>query len=309
MPKPLLIDTHSHVNFKDYKNDGDEVIKRALDNGVWMINAGAQYSTSCRAVEYAEKYKEGVYAAVGLHPSHVHIDSLKQDKDIEVKEVEVFDAEKYKKLLENPKTVAIGEIGLDYGNDTLLSLRAKRSNPGEEGEIAASQTPRNDKNEDSIKHKQKEVLVEQIELAQQMNKPIVFHCRGAYNDLIELLEMFNFGCANCPHSCSPKLRGTMHCFVGRLSQAEKLVEMGFHLGFNGIITYARDYDKVIKKIPLGKILLETDAPYLTPIPHRGERNEPSYVKYVAEKIAEVRGVSFEEVAKQTTKNARELFGI
>jgi len=283
MSKPILIDTHSHVNFNTYADDGEAVVKRALDNGVWMINAGAQHSTSCRAVEYAEKYKEGVYAAVGLHPSHTHIDNLRQDKDaeIEVEEVEIFDAKKYKKLLENPKTVAVGEIGLEYGDN--ISQEAK--------------------------NKQKEVLIEQIELAQQTNKPIIFHCRGAYDDLIELLEMFNFGCAHCPHSCSPKLRGSMHCFVGRLSQAERLVEMGFHIGLNGIITYARDYDKVIRKIPLERILLETDAPYLSPVPYRGKRNEPLYVKHVAEKIAEVRGISFEEVAKQTTKNARELFEI
>lgn len=281
MSKPILIDTHSHVNFNAYADDGEAVVKRALDNGVWMINAGAQYSTSCRAVEYAEKYKEGVYAAVGLHPSHTHIDNLNQDKDIEVEEVEVFDAEKYKKLLENPKTVAIGEIGLEYGDN--ISQKAK--------------------------DKQKEVLIEQIELAQQLGKPIVFHCLKAYDDLIELLEMFNFGCAHCAHSCSPNLRGVMHCFVGRLSQAEKFVEIGFHIGLNGIITYARDYDKIIKKIPLEKILLETDCPYLSPVPHRGERNEPLYVKYVAEKIAEIRGVSFEKVAEQTTKNARELFEI
>ena len=266
MPKPILIDTHSHVNFKVYKNDGDEVIQRALDAGVWIINAGAQYSTSCRAIEYAEKYKEGVYAAVGLHPSHTHPDNLKQDKDAkeESRELEVFDAGKYKKLLENPKTVAVGEIGLEYGDN--ISQEAK--------------------------DKQKEVLCEQIELAQGVDKAIVFHCRKAYDDLIELLEMFNSGCAHCSHSCSPKLRGVMHCFVGRLSQAEKFVEMGFHLGFNGLITYARDYDKVIKKIPLEKILLETDCPYLSPVPYRGERNEPSYIKYVAEKIAEIKGISF-----------------
>ncbi len=291
MKEPILIDTHSHINFKAYKDDGDAVIERALGAGVWMINAGAQYSTSQRAVEYAEKYKEGVYAAVGLHPSHVaefsEVEPPKSDfggstsENSESREVEIFDTGKYKKLLENPKTVAVGEIGLEYGAH--ISQEAK--------------------------DKQKEVLMKQIELAQQSDKPIVFHCRGAYDDLIELLEMFNFGCAHCAHSCSPNLRGSMHCFVGRLSQAEKLVEMGFHIGLNGIITYARDYDKIIKKIPLERILLETDAPYLTPVPYRGKKNEPLYVKYVAEKIAEIRGISFEKIAKQTTKNARDLFGI
>ncbi len=151
--------------------------------------------------------------------------------------------------------------------------------------------------------------MEQVEIAQRINKPIAIHCRKAYDDLIELLTMFSHGCSHCPHACSPGLKGVIHCFMGRWSQAEKLIEMGFHISFNGLITYARDYDKVIEKISLDKIILETDAPYLTPEPHRQERNEPINVRYVAEKIAEIKKIKFEEVAEQTTKNARELFGI
>lgn len=255
MSKPLLIDTHAHVNFNAYKDDGNEVIKRTLKENIWLINVGAQYSTSQRAVEYAEKYKEGVYAAVGLHPSHIHL--------------EEFEPAKYKELLENPKVVAMGEIGLEYNND--VSQEAK--------------------------DKQKEVLLEQLELTQQIGKPIIFHCRKAYDDLIELLTI------------QTQIKGVIHCFLGRWSQAEKFIEMGFYLSFNGIITYARDYDKVIEKLPLEQILLETDCPYLTPVPHRDKRNEPLYVKYVAEKIAQIKKIKFEEVAQQTTKNARELFGI
>jgi TatD DNase family protein len=283
MSKPLLIDTHAHVNFNAYKEDGDEVIGRALDNGVWMINVGAQYSTSRRAVEYAEKYKEGVYAIVGLHPIHVYQGAQEKDWDgtISEREFEEFNEEKYRKLLENPKTVAMGEIGLDYVEGM----------------------------NQEMKDKQKDALLRQLDLARQMDKPIVFHCRKAYDDLVELLEMFNLGCAHCPHACAPSLKGVLHCFMGRWSQAEKLMEMGFYFGFNGLITYARDYDKVIKNLPLEKILLETDCPYLTPVPHRDERNEPVYVKYVAEKIAEIKGIKFEQVTEQTTKNARELFGI
>ncbi len=270
MSNPFLIDTHTHVNFRAYKDDGREVIERTLKENVWLINIGAQYSTSRRAVQYAEKYKEGVYAAVGLHPSHIHKDNLKQDKGAweESRELEEFDSAKYKELLENPKTVAMGEIGLEYGDE--ISQAAKTQ--------------------------QKKVLMEQLELAQRVGKPVIFHCRKAYNDLIELLSQF-------------QIKGVVHCFMGRWSQAERLIGMGFCLGFNGLITYARDYDKVIKNLPLEKILLETDAPYLTPVPHRGERNEPLYVKYVAEKISEIKGLKLEKVARQTTKNARELFGI
>ena len=284
MSKPKLIDIHTHINFRDYKNDGDEVVRRALDSGVWLINSGSQYSTSQRAAEYAGKYKEGVYAIVGLHPIHV-LEGGREEKnwqgEIEEREYEEFDEKKYLKLLENPKVVGVGEIGLEYDAKTT----------------------------EDKKDKQKEVLIRQIEMAQQAGKPMVFHCRKAYDDLIALLTIFSAGCASCPMACAPKLRGVVHCFMGKLSQAEKLIEMGFYLSFNGLITYARDYDKVIKKIPLENILLETDAPYLAPIPYRGERNEPAYVKYVAEKIAEIKGVSFNEVAKQTTKNARELFNI
>jgi len=283
MKKPLLIDTHAHVNFNTFKKNGDEVICRALDSNIWVINVGAQYSSSKRAVKYAEKYKKGVYAVVGLHPSHVYKKTKKETEweKGEKREFEEFDNEKYEKLLKSPKTVAVGEIGLDYYDGI----------------------------SEEEKNKQKQVFLEQIELAQQTNKPICIHCRKAYDDLIELLTMFNFGCAHCPHACAPGLKGVVHCFMGRLSQAEKLIDMGFYISFNGLITYARDYDKVIEKIPLDKIVLETDAPYLTPKPYRDKRNEPAYVKYVAEKIAEIKKVSFKKVAEQTTKNARELFGI
>ncbi len=293
MPKPILIDTHAHVNFKDFKEDGDKVVRRALDNGVWMINVGAQYSTSKRAVEYANKYKEGVYAIVGLHPIHVLEGGREKNwkGEIEEREYEELDEKKYLKLLEDPKVVGVGEIGLDYGD-----IDKKVPTQGRDPER-------------SRREKQKEALVRQLEMAQQMGKPIVFHCRKAYDDLIEILTMFNLGCASCPMVCAPGLKGVVHCFMGRLSQAKKIIEMGLHISFNGLITYARDYDKVIREIPLDKILIETDCPYLAPEPNRNKRNEPAYVKYVAEKIAEIKGIKFEEVAKQTTKNSRELFNI
>lgn len=283
MTRPFLIDSHAHVNFNVYKEDGDQVIKRTLKENVWLILIGAQYSTSRRAVQYAQKYKEGIYAAVGIHPSHVHQDNLERDEgaQTESRELEEFDSAKYQELLANPKVVAIGEIGLDY----------------------------NDQISQEAKNKQKQVLLEQLELAQQMNKPVIFHCRKAYDDLIELLSQFQTGCAGCPMNCSSGLRGVLHCFMGRWSQAEKLMEMGFYFGFNGLITYARDYDKVIDRLPLERILLETDCPYLTPVPHRDERNEPLYIRYVAGKIAEIKKLKLAEVAKQTTENARELFRI
>ncbi len=283
--KPKLIDTHAHVNFNAYKQDGDKVIEKALDNGIWMINVGAQYTSSRRAIEYAEKYDQGVYVAAGLHPSHVYKNTQKPKEweESQDREYEEFNEKKYQKLLENKKCIAMGEIGLDYYEGI----------------------------QEEEKDVQKEVFLRQLDLAQQMGKPVALHCRKAYDDLIALLAMFNSGCANCPMSCNAGagLRGVAHCFVGRWPQAEQLLNMGFYLAFNGIITYARDYDKVIKNTPLDKILLETDSPYLTPEPYRGQRNEPIYLKYVAQKIAEIKEIEFKKVAEQTTKNARELFNI
>ncbi len=275
----MLIDTHAHVNFNVYKDDADEIIRRSLDGNIWMINVGSQYDTSKRAVEMAEKYKEGVYAAVALHPIHLgsskFIDKKEEDPFLKFKtQQEEFDKEKYGELAENPKVVAIGETGLDY------------------------YYVENEK----LKEKQKEVFKQHLELAYELNKPLIFHCRKAYNDLLEILRMVINDRRLTP-------RGVLHCFMGKKGLAKEFLDMGFYLGFNGLITYARDYDAVIKNMPLEKILIETDCPYLTPVPHRGERNEPLYVKYVAEKIAEIREISFEKVADQTTKNARELFGI
>ncbi len=271
----MLIDTHAHINFSVYKDDADEVIKRALKNDIWMINVGSQYDTSKRAVEMTEKYEKGVYAAITLH--HIHLGPSKfinkQEVDPFLKfktKEEKFDKEKYKKLALNPKVVAIGETGLDYYHV----------------------------NEEEAKELQGQVFKQHLELAHELEKPLIFHCRKAYNDLLGILQATSY-----------KLQAVLHCFMGKWSQAEEFLDMGFYLGFNGLITYCRDYDKVIKNTPLERILIETDCPYLTPPPHRGKRNEPLYVKYVAEKIAEIKEIPFEKVADQTTKNAKELFDI
>ena len=197
---------------------------------------------------------------------------------------------------------------------TVLASRMLPANAIEDPSVAAlSQDDKKNNSQNDIVAKQKEVFKAQLELAQQLQKPVIFHCRKAYDDLIAILEEFNSGCLSCPFACpgagGGKLEGVVHCFMSRWSHAEKLLNMGFYFGFNGLITYARDYDKVIEKLPLERILLETDCPYLTPEPYRGQRNEPSYVKYVAEKIAEIKKIKIEQVAEQTTKNAKELFKI
>jgi len=274
----VLIDTHAHINFNVYKNDGDEVVRRALAENTWLINVGAERDTSRRAIEYARQYEAGVFAAIGLHPGSLaaqeYEEKIDGDEIVKIKtEAQEFDCEYYKTLAQDDKVVAIGEVGLDYHYSN-----------GARPEL------------------QREVLLEQLGLAEKLNKPVMLHCRDAHEDLLKILEMWNL-VGNKP------LRGVVHSFSGRWSQAEKYLAMGFHLGFNGIITFARDYDRVVREAPLSRLLLETDCPYLTPAPFRGKRNEPSYVKYVAEKVAELRGISVEEVAEVTTKNAKKLFRI
>lgn len=291
----MLIDTHAHINFKAYSEDGDEVVKRALDNNVWMINVGSQYSTSKRAVEYAQKYPKGVYAAIGLHPLHledVKVDVLEQDQFESRKEV--LDLEKYKKLADNPKVVAIGEIGLDYyhiknGKGVKVELLGHLP-----GNLNARLTT-------EIENTQKQTFSEQLKLAAEIDKPVIVHCRAANQDTFNILKQTKENHTD--------LRGVIHCFNDSLEQAKEYINLGFFIGFNGLITFARQWDQVIKNIELDKILLETDCPYLTPVPFRGKRNEPRYVEYVARKIAEIKKIKFREVAEQTTKNTVELFGI
>lgn len=272
-----MFDTHAHVNFKDFKDDYREVIDRALSNNTKVINVGSQLSTSQRAVNLANEYPEDVYAAVGIHPIHLS-DKIFKEKVDENEEVEFqpryeeYKKEDYLELANNKKTVAIGEIGLDYFH-----------------------------NEENKKI-QKDIFQKQIDLAQELDLPIIIHCRNAHEDVLKIL-------ADKKKQYGKKLRGVVHCFSGRLSQAKKYVELDFLLGFNGVITFARDYDKVLRNINLKNLLLETDCPYLTPAPFRGKRNEPLYVKYVAEKIAEVKDVSFDEVEKITDQNAEKLFGL
>ncbi len=276
--EPKLIDAHTHIQFSAYKDDADEVIQRSLDVGVWLVNVGTQQDISRKAIELAEKYPQGVYATVGLHP--IHTDKSFHDKE-ELGESgeaftgrgEIFDFSYYKNLSDNPKVVAIGECGLDYYHIK----------------------------DETAKKKQQAAFVQQIELASAVKKPIMIHCREAFDDLIEILKDSNSKSRTTP--------GIIHFFSGNLTQATRLLDMGFYFTFGGVVTFARDYDEIIKTVPLNRIMLETDAPYVTPAPYRGQRNEPAYVIEVAKKIAEIKGVNFEEIAHHTTENARIILGI
>lgn len=282
----MLIDTHAHLNFNAYKTDSEEVVKRTLENDVWVINVGTQYNTSKKAIEIAQKYERGVYAAVGLHPIHLNAGLVKMKLDQEEiafnSKEENFDYQKYKELAKNEKVVAIGEIGLDY-----------------------YWKPKTKRKLELFKERQREVLLKQLNLAQELNLPVVFHCRVAHEDLINILNI-KYKIQNT------KLKGVMHGFVGTTEQLQKYLDLGFYIGFNGIIfktIEGIDFEENIRKTPLEKILIETDCPYLPPPPFENQRNEPLYVKYVAEKISKIKNLSFEEIAKITTENAKKLFKI
>lgn len=276
----MLVDTHAHVNFNAYKDDAGEILKRALGKEVWVVNVGSQYSTSARAVEMAKKYSEGIYACVGMHPIHLKKGIVKHRDDEELEEIEIlangeeFDYQKYLELAKDNKVVAIGEIGLDYHH----------FEPED--------------NQEELIQKQKEVFLQFIKLANVVQKPVMIHCWDAYDDLYEILQN---------HPIEKK--GVIHSFVGSFKTAQKFIDLGYKIGLNGIITYGTSYDRLIKEIGLENIVLETDCPYLTPVPKKGERNEPILVELVAQRIAEIKGVSFEEVAEVTTKNAKEVFNL
>jgi TatD DNase family protein len=250
-------------------NDQDEVIKRSADANIWMTNVGCDFNSSKSAVELADKLEEGVYATVGLHPT----DSK-----------ESFDEEKYSELI-SPKVVAIGECGLDY-----YRLEAAGSR---EQEIA----------------KQKSEFIKQIHFAQKHSLPLVIHCRdlpspelrqaGAYEDLLSIMKSEFKG------------QAIIHSFTDSWETAKKFLDLGYCIAFNGIVFFDKSgkLAEVVKNMPSDRILTETDAPFLAPPPHRGKRNEPSYVKFVAEKIAEIRGEDFEKVSEYTFNNALKIYGI
>lgn len=292
---PKLFDIHTHTQFAAYEKDSTDVIKRALDQNIWLVNIGTQKDTSAKAVEIANSYAEGVYATAGLHPIHTErayhdkqelgVAENKSDQFMSIgagpqkpgdtheefySRQEEFDYDYYKNLAQDKKIVAIGECGLDY----------YRLTP-------------------ETKNRQKEIFTRHIALASELKKPLMIHCRNAFADLLDIL--------NSKFKILHSNPGIVHFFSGTINDAERLLELGFSFSFGGVLTFTRDYDEQVKYIPLDKILLETDAPYVAPAPYRGKRNEPAYVVEVAKKLAELKGKTFDEVAEKTTENAMKIF--
>ena len=277
----MFIDTHAHINFSDFKEDGDKVIKRSLDNYTWMILVGSELKSSRRALDYANKYEKGVYASVGLHP--ININYQESNESQRAGEKEHFNLETYENLAKLAKVVAIGETGLDY----------YRLDP--------------DIDKEKQKNKQKSIFLKQLFLARQLNLPVIIHCRQAHDDVLTILRDFKQDNPNLFLDNKPW--GVMHCFSGDEDLAWQYFSLGLLISFTGLITFSKTWDDLIRKVPLDKIMIETDAPFMTPEPYRGERNEPMLVQYVANRIAEIRSVPLERIAEITTNNSKRLFSI
>jgi len=278
----MLIDTHCHLNFSIFAKNRDEIINKCLKGGLQFIVVGTNLKTSKKAVEISQKYPHGVYSSVGLHPQELDTGLVKTKSDSwEGRHLEKsFDYEEYKKLAQFPKVVAIGEIGLDY------YIR-----------------PKTTRKKELFKQKQKELLLQELKLARELNLPVIFHCRMANQDLINILKNNK--------SLRPT-RAVIHSFVGTKEEIEEYLSLGYYIGFNGIIFKSIegiDFSELIKTVPLDKILLETDSPYLKPRGMPGEINTPLGVKLVAQRISEIRDLPLEKISLATTQNAQSLFNI
>ena len=282
----MFIDTHCHLNFKDFKDDYRDVVERSLNNKVEMLVVGSEAKTSARAVNLLNEFDKGVYASVGLHPIHLQDILVRNNNDNGKYEFrskkEDYNEEYYFELAKNNnKVLAIGETGLDYYHIEASS----------ESEVRKA------------KDNQQEVFYKQLSLAKKLNLPVIIHCREAHDDLYEILK--DFYSKNSFH----KEWGVIHCYSGNLSQAKKYLDLGLIISFTGLISFVRQWDEVIEKIPLNKMMIETDSPYLAPNPYRGQRNEPSYVVEVAKKIAEIRGQEMSYVENVLYDNSSGFFNL
>ena len=266
----MIFDTHTHLNFFDFDKDRDELIKKLIESKIGIINVGTNLKSSEKAINVANEYKDA-FASVGLHPLNIAYNFFKS-KECFLKEEEFledgFDYEKYKEIAMSKKVVAIGECGLDYYHK-----------------------PKGVKGFEEI---QKKVFIKQLDLAKELDLPIILHCRNAFDDAYEILSKRDN-------------KGVLHCFTGTKEDAERFTASGFYFGINGII-FRTDLEEAIKIIPMDRILLETDCPYLSP-PKFEERNNPLSLKHVIEELSRIKGVSIKEIEEITRQNTKDLFNI
>jgi TatD DNase family protein len=265
-------DAHTHVNFVAYNDDRDEVIARAKEAGVAMNVVGTQADTSREAVALAEKY-DHIYATIGLHPIHTS-KSYHDEKEL-------------------------GEGGKEFTSRGEKFDASVYESMGKSDRVIAIGECGLDyfRVEESTKDLQIKAFIEHIELANTLKKPLMLHIRNAYADALEVLKAHT------------NVLGDVHFFAGDWATAKKFLDLGFTLSFTGVVTFTHDYDEVIKNAPLDMLLSETDAPYVTPAPHRGKRNESAYVPYVVKAIAGIRGEDEEIVRTQLLANAARVFSI
>jgi TatD DNase family protein len=254
----MLVDSHAHLEMKDFDKDRDRVIADALEAGVKQIITVATTLPDIHKALNISRRHECVYVAMGIHPH-------------EVKDIQPGDYEEIRRLVKEKKVVAFGEIGLDFfRNHSPREVQLKR-------------------------------FRELLRLGKEVGLPVIIHDRDAHEETMRILKEEKDG----------PWRGVFHCFSGDVDMAQEVIRMGFSISIPGTVTFRKSLEQqeVVRKVPLEKILLETDSPYLTPEPHRGKRNEPAFVRYTAAMLASLKGLSLDDVARITSVNARHLFGI
>jgi TatD DNase family protein len=254
----MLIDSHSHLDFEQFDIDREEMLQRAVQQGVGrMISIGTSDITSQNALDLSLKH-DFIYASAGVHPMH---------------SAEAQDWEKICEIAKHPRVVAIGETGLDFYHN----------------------------NDPAFIDQQRSYFAKHFELSNALKKPIIVHSRGeAFDEIFEMTRKYGISAS-----------GVIHCFIGTAQNAFDAIDLGYYVSISGVITYKNNdiLRQAVAQIPLDKILVETDCPYLAPVPQRGKRNEPAFVNYTAQEIAKVKKISVEEVAYQTTLNCHKLFHI
>ncbi|PYK86585.1 MAG: TatD family deoxyribonuclease [Verrucomicrobia bacterium] len=292
----MLVETHAHLDYPDFANDFDDVLRRATEAGVTrIITIGTSVESSRRAVDLAERYPN-IFAVIGVHPTY----DEESGEDV---------ITPLRELAENPRVVAIGETGLDYHQLPSIELADKHKTQGFphqelfQAVAKALQYSTEKEIEEGIhdgayKSKQASLFEQQLDLAVELGLNVVIHQRDAWNDTLELMKPY-----------AGKLRGVFHCFGGTVEQANEVIGLDHLVSFTGIVTFkngaaVRD---IAAQIPLWKFMVETDCPYLAPVPFRGKRCEPAHTRIVAETIAAARGISLDDVAAMTTQTAQEFF--
>jgi TatD DNase family protein len=281
-----LIETHAHLDYPDFTADFDDVLRRANETGVTrIITIGTSIESSRRAIELAEKYPS-IYAVIGVHPTY----AAQAGEDV---------ITPLRDLAKSSRVVAIGETGLDYHH--LPSVEAAKQKNVQV--FSALQSGTEEQLEASIedgayKSKQADLFEEQLDLAVELGLNVVIHQRDAWDDTLEIMRPY-----------SGRLRSVFHCFGGTLEQANEVLDLDHLVSFTGIVTFKNGANvrEVAAKIPLWKLMVETDCPYLAPAPFRGKRCEPAHTRIVAETIATARDVPFKEIAEATTATAEGFF--